>query len=341
MAMTTFYLYRRNERSGQIEGPCGTGFAVVIPSAVHGEIPHAYAVTSLHVIQAGASIIRFTRLVEAQEGRSIVKRPAAKFIEFNPEEWHFIPAGDDVAAIEITDHIGHDDDLLTGIPETDFAHLGFIREARVSLGEDVFMVGLFTGNPGIEINHVAARFGNLSQLASDKHPVVQGHGYAHPSHVIDMHSRPGFSGSPVMIYRTPYGDLTAIDQEGRFLPNLNSPYLTFVKLLGIHSGQFEERIGVERAESYGAQPIKEGDTLTVQSSMTIVVPAWKIQELLHTQHFKDQRMAREKEARQKHVSRVQPEVASAELRDANPDHKEDFTRLLNAASRKRPQDDQT
>jgi hypothetical protein len=333
--MATFYLDRVNERTGELEGPCGTGFCVTIPSNVSGEIPHAYGVTASHVIASGASCVRFNRVYEEQDGKTTKKVVGTKTIEIEPHEWHFIPGEDDIAAIDLTEHIGHRDDLLRGIPVTDLAHLGFIKESRLTLGEDVFMVGLFTGNPGNSFNHVAVRFGNLSQLANGDAPIKQGNGNIRPSHIIDMHSRPGFSGSPVFVYRTPGNDLTAIDQDGNFIDDAMKPHSAFVKLLGVHSGQFVERMGAERAEGmrYDAEPIREGDRLAVQSSMTIVVPAWAILDLLAVPHFLEMRKMREQKARKREEPKVQPEVAEAAPQADNPSQKEDFTSLLNAAAR--------
>ena len=302
VTMTTFYLFRTNERTGDLEGPCGTGFCIILPSSIGGAIPHAYGVTAHHVIASGASSIRFNRMHEIADGKATQKIVGTKVIEIEPHEWQFIPGRDDIAAIDLTDHVGHADDLLRGIPETDIADLGFIDRVKLTLGEDVFMVGLFTGNPGDQFNHVAVRFGNLSQLANHAHPIAQGNGNIRPSHITDMHSRPGFSGSPVFVYRTPGNDLTAIDQEGNFNLDLMRNDNAFVKLLGIHSGQFVERIEAARSEGtrYApSEPIRDGDKLAVQSSMAIVVPAWNIRPLLDLPYFQELRRTREQWSKKK------------------------------------------
>jgi hypothetical protein len=274
------------------------------------------------------------------QGKSSILTVTTKFVEFEPHEWQFLPGGDDIAAVDVTDSIGHEDDLLSGVYESDFAHLGFIEESKLTLGEDVFMIGLFTGNPGKQFNHVAVRFGNISQLAHQSHPVLQGNGALRASHIVDMHSRPGFSGSPVFVYRTPWNDLTAIDETGSFFPKLDARHNAFIKLLGIHSGQFIERIDAKRIETIRPnEPIRDGDTLAVQSSMAIVVPSWTILELLNMQHFRDQRAAREKTQRKQNAPKMRPEAAIAEPADANPSHKEDFTALLGEAVQSQKQGD--
>jgi hypothetical protein len=192
----------------------------------------------------------------------------------------------------------------------------FINDAGLSLGEDGFMLGLFTGQPGLYFNLPSARFGNLSQLANFAHPIEQGHGITRPSHIFDMHSRPGFSGSPVFIFRTPLSDLTNIQEDGTYVLDLgdftSTKHDAFVKLLGIHSGQFIENAETKKAEA--GRPITEGDKLRLQSSMTIIVPAWAINELLDVPALKEQREMREK----KFEPKVIPEWAKTSSSDDPP-----------------------
>ncbi len=58
------------------------------------------------------------------------------------------------------------------------------------------------------------------------------HGVIRESYCVDMHSRSGFSGSPVFVYRTPGGDFS---EKG--VINLSR----FMMFLGIHWGQFPEK----------------------------------------------------------------------------------------------------
>jgi hypothetical protein len=285
LTTTVFYLYGRNQK-GELDGPWGTGVFVLKKARVQGEPNHVYAVTAYHVaVTSGASSIRINALDGAQSLKP-------EFIEKDPAEWHFLPGGDDIAAIDVTDEFDGPHSWIRGVPETDFVTPAFIEDASISLGEDGFMLGLFTGQPGEKFNLPAARFGNLSLLANFPHPIEQGHGIARPSHIFDMHSRPGFSGSPVFVYRTPFTDLSDITEDGILQMNPNQPHLAFVKLLGIHSGQFVERIEARKTEV--GVPIVEGDKLRLQSSMTIIVPAWSIGELLDSPALKEQREMRER-----------------------------------------------
>jgi hypothetical protein len=334
LATTVFYLYGR-DRKGDLAGPSGTGVFVVKRADIPGHHNHVYAITAYHVaISGGSSSIRINFL---EDGATTLR---SKYIEKDPSEWSFISGEDDIAAIDVTDDVGTGSDVfIRGVPDTDFVTTKFINDGGLSLGEDGFMLGLFTGNPGQAFNLPSARFGNLSQLANFVHPVEQGHGIVRPSHVFDMHSRPGFSGSPVFIFRTPFGDLTNVTQDGTFqldILTIGEKYDAFVKLLGIHSGQFVETL---KARKENSAPIHDGDKLKIQSSMTIVVPAWAIEKLLNEPAFVEQRAMREK----RFDPKIMPETADAKPLDdeENPRHLEDFKRLVDVAARKRPQDDQT
>jgi hypothetical protein len=83
----------------------------------------------------------------------------------------------------------------------------------LEIGEDGFMLGLFADVPGKTRNLIAARFRNA--FSYDDTPVKQPNANLRPAHIFDTRSRPGFSGSPVFIYRTPAGDLRSATERGR------------------------------------------------------------------------------------------------------------------------------
>jgi len=323
MFTTTFYLLRINPKTGKTGDPCGTGVFIGVPSEKFPEKMAVYAVTAKHAIDKGASIIRINaaRQLPGQAEPDIFTRP----LEFEPHEWSFIPGGDDVAAIEVTSAFNRND-LIRTVPIFDLATPAVVKTLSITAGEDIFMLGLFTDSPGVSFNSPCARFGNLSQIAHPDHPIKQGHGFKHPSHITDMHSRPGFSGSPVFIYRTPDQDLVRI-AGARTDKNAPTP-TAFVKLLGIHSAQFKER-----AET------AKGTKLTIPSSMAIIVPAEAVEKLLNSPRFVEARRMRDREHTRmtRDDPQVQAEIDSTEPAADNPVHKEDFISLVSAAAKKRPQ----
>lgn len=86
-------------------------------------------------------------------------------------------------------------------------------------------------------------------------------------------------------------------------------------LLGAHAAQFGEPLKVElslSAERRG-DPIKEGETIDIPSSMATVVPAYRITELLEMPKFKAQRDQREAE-KPSHLTRPGAEVITKAIR---------------------------
>jgi hypothetical protein len=188
LVKSVFYLYRDNYSATAGLDAVGTGFIVAI---VENFIPHYYGVSNKHVVcSRGGSIAR----LNSRDGRAI--------FEFGPEDWEIHGGGDDIAAVPLAlDPQQHE---VSAIP---FEILMRRGEAIVGVGDDVFMLGLFADHEDRQRNNPMARFGNISMLASPDAP-VKIRGQEHECHIVDMHSRSGFSGSPVFVYRTFGADFT-------------------------------------------------------------------------------------------------------------------------------------
>jgi len=356
---TVFFLYRTHPKSGEIDGPCGTGVIVGLPNgaidpARFVAVRHAYAVTCHHNLAVGASIIR----INTSDGKS-------RDIEFEPHEWQFIRGADDLCAVDITDRQAATDDIMC-IPRNLCAVRDFIKLNDVGVGEDGFMLGLFEPVVSQRRNIIAGRFGNVALLAQDDHPIEQGHGRLRPSHIFDMHSRPGFSGSPVFIYRTPSTDLRDIHMqrlklmfgapetlsEPDWAKNMQDAQNTFLMLLGIHSAQYNDIVEAKKVAT-ASNRVRGNIPLEIPGSMTVVVPAWEALRLIEENStFIAQRQAREVEDAKRMDRRPIPERAptkrgapdaetAAAKPEENPAHREDFNRLVSAASKSKPKGGRT
>lgn len=350
---TAFFLYGINPKTGKLgTRPKGTGVLVGfwgpkkgIVAQANRDIRHIYAVTCQHVAPDGASTIR----INTNDGKS-------RFIEFEPHEWQFMPNGDDIAAVDITDRL-KGTDSFSAVPPNLFATPDFFKEYEFGIGEDGFMLGLFADIPGKYHNMVAARFGNVSLLADKEELIKQGNNNKRPSHIFDMHSRPGFSGSPIFVYRTPSGDIRNIAYGPPFKFNISGGLIsysdinpmndqnlldqleerqnTFIKFFGIHSGQYGDKVkAYKETTAETDEYLKDGDILKVPNSMTVVVPAWEVMNLLNLPIFVGQRNKREEEDRKNEENAAEPESIRTGDDSANPSHKEDFTRLVSAATKK-------
>lgn len=228
--------------------------------------------------------------------------------------------------------------------------------ADIGVGEDVFMIGLFLDHDGVTTNVPSARFGNISMLPNPHALIPQPTGYEGVSYVVDMHSRTGFSGSPVFVYRTFATNLTeanfpvAVETQrgttdrfgkGGFVGKLN--YQPVLKLLGIHWAQFPERWELKdkkrlQETSRATHLITEGKYVEGMSGMTCVIPAWQIAEVLNMPKFVEQRVKISTDAAMNARNVPKPESVPP-ANDENPNAREDFNRLLGAAARKRQSSD--
>ncbi len=224
-------LFRPNPNSQVIE-PVGTAFIVRFRENLDDQFNSFYLVSCQHCI----NLATLARLSTGDQ------------IPVRREDWTVAPTGDDVAAIDITGQ------LIAPLDRFGFVELSSMVQdmpSNINVGSDLFMLGLFANEPDTGANVPRARFGNVSAMASSGVPVSQGNGANRPSHLGDMRSRTGFSGSPVFAYETLSGYGSLVQRT---------------HWLGIHSGQFPDRLNVlVGGKTYPAD---------IPASMTIIVPAW-------------------------------------------------------------------
>jgi len=266
-----FYLYPDASAAAAGEEFGGSGFLVYLPSSTDETREFVYAITNWHVaVRHAFSVIRLNTL-----------HGGIDILEYGPEDWSWHPNGHDVAALLLSGSV-----LLKH--KATYIHRNMILDEEVALrdaygvGDDVFMIGRFIDHDGVATNQPAARFGNISVMPF---PIEQPTGIHGDSYCIDLHSRTGFSGSPVFVYRTPGYDLRERDTEGKILGAGFS-----VKLLGIHWGQFPELWQIEAAQNRAGSEQNEplilnGKYVKGLSGMSCVIPSSRILELLNIDKF--------------------------------------------------------
>lgn len=285
MQSTVVFLFRDNPRIDSAREVLGSGVLIGINHPQFDPQQQfsrdTYVVTAAHVVRSGGSIIR----LNTRDGGS-------RYIELDPAEWTFSKV-DDVAAVDITEKINDDDEIVV-IHDSWLADKPVIDYYQIGMGEDGLALGLFSNLSGAKSNVITGRFGNVSLMADTRAPINYSGGLR-AAHLFDMKSRPGLSGSPVFVYRTPAADLRFIDQGPRHSAD-NNEYLraqsywrqqenTFVKLLGIHSAQYTDSVQVSRDRELAhevSEPIREGDCLRIPNSMAVVVPADSVKALLNS-----------------------------------------------------------
>lgn len=335
-----FYLYRTVEEAKSGRNPGGSGFVVERSEGWH---PFFYGVTNWHVaVRDGFSVIRLN-----------LHGGGTDIIELGPEDWEFIPGKYDVAVVPLKVDERHQ---FSSVQVESFQCAPDPNVAiQIGVGEDVFMIGLFVDHGGTTTNVPSARFGQISMLPHEIAPIKQPTGFFGESFVVDMHSRTGFSGSPVFVYRTLGSDLSKEWHDFNSIefgpPNQTTAHLrpqdtsggsgtiwvsNFLKLLGIHWGQFPEEWELRERESIDESRRKnlilEGAYVEGMSGMTCVIPAWNILEVLHLDKFNKM----QKDVVRRAGKPREPKGESAPpASDEHPKGRERFNSLLSAAARKR------
>ena len=274
------YLYRDSSSATEGVRNGGAAFIVGVQSKTDPSATHLYAITNHHVaVKSGCSVIRVNK-----------KDGGAGTLDLDPSDWEFSADKGDVCIASLPVRGGNY--RFNFVPNDLFLTEAEQNSGFIGVGDDVFMVGRFIDHDGGQTNSPAVRFGNIS-IAPSYLPNISNSGKSVHYYCLDMHSRTGFSGSPVFAYRTPGADLNdAVSQNLR----MGAPVL---RLLGIHCGQFPESMWLK-----GDNPDDETSRPIVgYSGMTFALPAWKIQELLELDKFVTQRA--EEDARMKKVNFVQ------------------------------------
>ena len=187
-----------------------------------------------------------------------------------------------------------------------------IAHHQVGVGDEVFMIGRFMNMQGADRNEPAARFGSISMMPSPLYN--QWLKQQQISFAVEMRSRTGFSGAPVVVY-------------GHRLTTLKErKHPTFFFLLGVNWG-------------YVVDP--DADPGEENTWLNGVVPGWEILEAFKLPKLADIHAAAAAEARALMESKgaavltgtpSSPEVAKPEPPATKGDeqHKERFTSLMDA-----------
>jgi hypothetical protein len=287
-----FFLYPSKEDALAGTKSGGTGFLVALPSERWPtEYLHKYCITNYHVAigskTSGPSpVVRINRFDGSND-----------IIEYDVVEWQFSQGGYDLAAVPIDISDAHNVKLLV-LPEWCLLKEE-VKSLDIGAGEDVFMVGRFIDYDGAEVNQPSLRFGHISIMEA---PIEQeGTPWAarRPSIIVDMHSRTGFSGSPVFLY------INAGSIFGK--PEMIMTGRHYLKLLGVLWGGFPEKwelVDKKNDVVIQGEPLQvvHGKYVQGLSDMSCVCTADSIMELLNKPKFKEMREAAEIEFAKSHMA---------------------------------------
>jgi hypothetical protein len=306
-----------------------TGFLVCVPG-----FATFYLVTAAHCARGlgrDPFQLRLNRTPQAGGGSDLVTIDGA--------EWHYhADSTVDVAVLEIDPPHWADCAVL----RTDyFVDAEKLDHFKIGPGDPAYVVGLFSFSQGNAHNTPIVHSGNIALMASDERLEVRKDATGEDTesvsvHLVESSALPGASGSQVLVGPTiPFMTVDAV-------ANLDS--IAHAEggqsLLGMWvanwPGDPDDRIAK-------AMRLRRGSQVPVGIGM--VVPASFILDILQSPTVERKRvLAKQKRLHEKAATRnslPRETAAKAEPEDSNPRHKEDFTRLLNAAVKGSPSEDQT
>lgn len=270
----SIYIYKNKEDAENGSQSGGSGFICGVPCPIHDKGVYIYAVTNNHVInniRATGSDSSFIR-VNTRDGQT-------EIVEISLEAWIAHNDSDDIAACKF-DVSGKNVKLSYIVPK-DFITEKIITEKHIGIGDEVFLIGRFYGHEGRQTNIPTARFGNLAMMP--KEPVRHETGLLQESFLVEIRTVSGYSGSPVFLYIPPMNFRhVGGDEYGNPAPQ--------TYLLGVHWGHLHEKARVTNKDGKW-MPVDESKEdkwlVNLNSGMGMVVPAWKLQELLNQDELVD------------------------------------------------------
>jgi hypothetical protein len=276
-------------------------------------------------------------------------------IPLDGERWFTHPAGDDLAVclVGLNKRVHKFEYLAPG----EWCGEGRVEMLNIGPGDDCFIVGRFISRDGKEKNVPTVRFGNIAQMPGE--PIVQDDGFKQESFLVEARSIPGYSGSPVFI------QIPATPQKINLPPHWPEHLKNAIhnKLYGQSGGERRASLpvpvgpwllGIDYCHLHGQdkiiskttrKPLNDDWYVRSNAGMMGVIPVWKLIEILEGSEMKpviEAAKAAERVRRKKTSDAVSLDVAEQSgppATDENPNHREDFERLLGKAAK--PQKEQS
>jgi hypothetical protein len=250
------YIYPSEEAARDGKGAGGSGFLVNFPRPgqdANQDANRIFVVTNRHVIEGVKTpVVRVNRADQSFDP-----------IPTNPHRWRVHPEGDDIAAIEFhqlnSDHSFRWVDFRTALPD----HT--IQDFNIGIGDTVAMLGRLMGHDGKVRNSPIARFGTIAMMPGDK--IRNSFGVDQETYLVECHSIPGFSGSPVFLFL----NATTRSIGGHPLMGIG-PWL-----LGI---DWYHANSIEEVRDQNGIPLKDGWFVKANTGVAGVIPSTRIQTLL-------------------------------------------------------------
>lgn len=251
---SVFYIFPNREAAERGESGGGTGFFLPVPTSQTNRVA-VYAVTNRHVIKKH----------DKPTIREWKKAQKFGYVDTERDEWHCGEIDD--LAVRL---MGQYQPGTLAPLDADFsdwlASPDHLEQRLIGIGDEVFMMSRFSPIIGKEKNRPTVRFGYISRLPDEP---IEHDGKMCEAFLVEMRSIGGCSGSPVLVHY-PSMQLT---------PSLRIPETH--RFLGVDAGHFPYKV-----RGTIADPFVQGKEVVISTSsaMAVVVPAWKLRELLESPH---------------------------------------------------------
>lgn len=296
-------------------------FVPMLPGIEEGPL-FRYVVTNKHVISGGCTVVR----VNTRDGQT-------DEIPLSRNQWQEHPDADlAVAQIESLDYFaGY---KVRFIPDEYLLTEDAVKALNIGPGDDVYMVGRFMSHDGKQKNQPFVQSGIISLMPTDVETEWDEEGEPTKTEelfLVEMRSLSGCSGSPVFFeFPIPYPS-KRIQPEHRNLTERRW-------LLGIDCGHFhtyEEVVEVVKQRRKRRYVPTSYEAKTNAGQM-MVVPAWKLKELLDHPRFAIVRKQETEKETQKKIDEMANSPFSQDVRIPNEQGltQEAFEEALHRASRK-------
>lgn len=207
--------------------------------------------------------------------------------------------------------------------EEDVPAKDIFEEYDLGIGDEVYMAGMYTRHLGSTTNTPILRIGNLAAIPKEK--VETNRGFVH-AYLIEARSIAGLSGSPVYLHRAPFRILP----DGQIKAAEGGKAHVFLGMMQGHH--------VTSNPSDIATPDDDYTPTDMNSGIGVVILAEQIMEVIMLPELEEVRKGAAKKAREASGFVADSAGPKPSTTDENPQHKEDFNRLLGAASKGKQSD---
>ena len=208
---------------------------------------------------------------------------------------------------------------FTHTPLTTFAMPQVIDEQRIGVGDEIFICGLFKNHWGQQRNIPVVRTGNIAAMPEE--PIRTEYCGDIDAYLVEARSIGGLSGSPVFVHLPP---IRVVDNDIISMPEGGLVYY----LIGLMHGHFD-------VQDLNEDVVTEdgGKGGNINTGIGVVIPAQKISETIMQPELAAKRQAIIDELKSKGATAdlVAVEDQEPPTKAENPQHREDFNRLLDAA----------